>query len=542
MSEYSQGHSQGPHAYGAMRPHYNHDAFRQQGQQPYASSSYNHQQQPGYAPSSYTHAPSSYSTFPAPRRASNQALVPPVGESTIAPAISHRHAPIDPRHHDEVPKHKHRHAPSVDDWDTRSDSSYYARPKGTRSHSGSSLSDITTDPRVVHHHHHHHHHHTPKGSPGLHGHSPSSPSPLARDRELGRSPLSPRSHIVHQEKGRKISALGTGSDQGPDSPYKPITPITGGRNYSPVGLENDRDLRTVHEGHEKRYRHHSASFDGCHKPKSQLGQGYTSDDESRHSHRGRSQYGDESLRNGSRSRKPKYRAEAYLHGGEFDDDDTPRQGQGRDHSRQHHDHPENGTRSKHHRPRSHSHVPPPLPYRSHSPVQGQGHGHAQGQSLQVPHQHSHSQQLMPDMAALSLGDGRRPRARSMQYTPSPGSLAGYGTGGGGGGLAPPSGGGYGSLAGFGGGGLAPPSMNGGMGMGMGGSMRDGGAGVLGGYDDAGSVAGSAMTFMDGASRGGLTSQYGLPKYPHQAKPDPRRSDLSPFPRLPLRRPSARADS
>ena len=126
----------------------------------------------------------------------------------------------------------------------------------------------------------------------------------------------------------------------------------------------------------------------------------------------------------------------------------------------------------------------------------------------------------------------------MQYTPSPGSLAGYGTGGGGGGLAPPSGGGYGSLAGFGGGGLAPPSMNGGMGMGMGGSMRDGGAGVSGGYDDAGSVAGSAMTFMDGASRGGLTSQYGLPKYPHQAKPDPRRLVLSHFPRLPLRRLSA----
>jgi len=133
----------------------------------------------------------------------------------------------------------------------------------------------------------------------------------------------------------------------------------------------------------------------------------------------------------------------------------------------------------------------------------------------------------------------------MQYTPSPGSLAGYGTGGGGG-LAPPSGGEHvptpGSLAGFAGGGLAPPSMNGGMGMGMGGSIGGGGGGGMGGYDDAGSVAGSAMTFMDGANRGGLTSQYGLPKYPHQAKPDPRRLDLSPFPRLPLRRPSARADS
>jgi len=118
----------------------------------------------------------------------------------------------------------------------------------------------------------------------------------------------------------------------------------------------------------------------------------------------------------------------------------------------------------------------------------------------------------------------------MQYAPSPGSLAGYG----GGGLAPPGGGGGGyapspgSLAGYGGGGggLAPPSMSGGMGMGgMGGGMGMGMEGGMG-YDDGGSVAGSAMTFMDGANRGGMTSQYGLPKYPHQAKPDPRRWVLS----------------
>lgn len=105
----------------------------------------------------------------------------------------------------------------------------------------------------------------------------------------------------------------------------------------------------------------------------------------------------------------------------------------------------------------------------------------------------------------------------MQYAPSPSSLAGYG----GGGLAPPAG--YipspGSLAGYGGGGVAPPSMSEGIGMrGMGGGME----GDIGGYDDGRSVAGSAMTFMDGANRGGMTSQYGLPKYPHQAKPDPRR--------------------
>jgi sorting nexin-25 len=51
------------------------------------------------------------------------------------------------------------------------------------------------------------------------------------------------------------------------------------------------------------------------------------------------------------------------------------------------------------------------------------------------------------------------------------------------------------------------------------SMQGMGAGEA--FDDGGSVAGSAMTFMDGAM-GGRTSQYGLPKYPHQAKPDPRR--------------------
>ncbi len=41
------------------------------------------------------------------------------------------------------------------------------------------------------------------------------------------------------------------------------------------------------------------------------------------------------------------------------------------------------------------------------------------------------------------------------------------------------------------------------------------------FDDGASVAGSAMTFMDGAM-GGRTSQYGLPKYPHKTKPDYRR--------------------
>lgn len=41
------------------------------------------------------------------------------------------------------------------------------------------------------------------------------------------------------------------------------------------------------------------------------------------------------------------------------------------------------------------------------------------------------------------------------------------------------------------------------------------------YDDGASVAGSAMTFMDGPVAG-RTSHYGLPKYPHQAKPDYRR--------------------
>lgn len=41
------------------------------------------------------------------------------------------------------------------------------------------------------------------------------------------------------------------------------------------------------------------------------------------------------------------------------------------------------------------------------------------------------------------------------------------------------------------------------------------------YDDGASVAGTALTFMDGAV-GGRVSQYGLPKYPHQPKMDYRR--------------------
>lgn len=80
-----------------------------------------------------------------------------------------------------------------------------------------------------------------------------------------------------------------------------------------------------------------------------------------------------------------------------------------------------------------------------------------------------------------------------QYIPSPASLAGFG----------PGGTGAGGYAGVAGQYQTAPSM-----------LGDG-------FDDGGSVAGSAMTFMDGAM-GGRTSQYGLPKYPHQAKPDPRR--------------------
>ncbi len=41
------------------------------------------------------------------------------------------------------------------------------------------------------------------------------------------------------------------------------------------------------------------------------------------------------------------------------------------------------------------------------------------------------------------------------------------------------------------------------------------------YDDGASIAGSAMTFMDGPVQG-RTSQYGLPKYPHTPKMDYRR--------------------
>jgi len=49
----------------------------------------------------------------------------------------------------------------------------------------------------------------------------------------------------------------------------------------------------------------------------------------------------------------------------------------------------------------------------------------------------------------------------------------------------------------------------------------GGYGPMEMYDDGASIAGSQLTFMDGAV-GGRTSQYGLPKYRHQVKPDYRR--------------------
>ena len=66
---------------------------------------------------------------------------------------------------------------------------------------------------------------------------------------------------------------------------------------------------------------------------------------------------------------------------------------------------------------------------------------------------------------------------------------------------------------------------GGMNMGIGGSMYQTPSVVGGGhqdfYDDGSSIAGSALTFLDGQVDG-RTSQYGLPKYPKEMKPDYRR--------------------
>ncbi|ORX33482.1 hypothetical protein BD324DRAFT_274395 [Kockovaella imperatae] len=64
---------------------------------------------------------------------------------------------------------------------------------------------------------------------------------------------------------------------------------------------------------------------------------------------------------------------------------------------------------------------------------------------------------------------------------------------------------------------------GGLNMGVGGTMYQSPS-VVGGqdsYDDGSSIAGSALTFLDGQVDG-RTSQYGLPKYPKEMKPDYRR--------------------
>ena len=69
---------------------------------------------------------------------------------------------------------------------------------------------------------------------------------------------------------------------------------------------------------------------------------------------------------------------------------------------------------------------------------------------------------------------------------------------------------------------------GGMNMGFGGSLYQApsvvgghGQGPVEQYDDGSSIAGSALTFLDGPVDG-RTSQYGLPKYPKEMKPDYRR--------------------
>lgn len=433
-------------------------------------------------------------TFPGPRRASNPALVPSLAESTIAPRGVSQHVgqAIDPRHQQlEVPvphghHHSHRHRRSVsgaretrseaDDWDARSDASYYARPKPNRARSGSTLSDITTSTSTARPppaHHHYSLHQGQKGSPGQHEHSPISPSPLARDgpphhrvshSQPGPSPLSPTAHVGTRH-GRKISGVDTGGrgDGGGDgalpppqaSPYRRVTPFAPDLDFAPG------DLTTLRETSERGGRRYSTSYgsDGGYEPsRRRMGSphGYASDDEGRYSSRSR----------GARREKSRHR-----HDDGVSSHHSP--------SRRGHKHvaeayPNDEYDGHQHQHRSHSRVPPPMQYRPPSPPRNQ-------------------QQLMPDIASLSISGEPRQRAHSMQApaglpVSSPASLAGFGGG-----------------AAYAAGPYQTPSVAGGGEV----------------YDDGGSIAGSAMTFMDGTVAG-RTSHYGLPKYPHQAKPDYRR--------------------
>ena len=502
--------------------------------------------------SSHSWAPESNMSMSAPRRTSHPALVPSMAESTIAPrgVSQQRGQAIDPRHQLDIPPphsghsyshghghqrerlaHRHSHHQSSrgdgDDWDdSKSDASYYARPKHARARSSSVMSDTTTStsitvrPSTPHRTSHH------RGSPGQHDHSPISPSPLTRTREAPHSynhqapsPLSPRAHSSVRH-GRKISGFagdgGGGAGRGGGtpplpSPYKKVTPLAPESDYS----AQEPSPRALREGSERGNRRNSISHGSVDEYPYTHGrrrlaspQGYTSDDEGRYSSRSHSgrrdksghrqeDAGNQSVHSSS-ARRPgqsqgKHVAEAYP--------DDERHGRPHDHDHHHHrDHEEReqGQGQGHSYSRSLSRVPPPLPYRAPSP--------AQAATLQIPRK----QHLMPDIGGLSLsgesqGTSRR-RAHSMQMQnqypegglpiSSSASLAGFGGASGNAGVGGP---GYAS------GPYQTPSMVGG-----------GDA-----YDDGASVAGSAMTFMDGPVAG-RTSHYGLPKYPHQAKPDYRR--------------------
>ena len=373
-----------------------------------------------------------------------------------------------------------------DDLDSQSDTSYYAPPRSTRPRSSSvsfSYSEKTgIRPKEPSHRRagslgHHHarapaHRHSPTIPPTADNYSPASPSPLSLFQEAAdRLEGSPRRSTGHR-------GLVPGSDIAPRSTTSPRLPSDSEHppGTSPHGVDKIHRTRRKSPRGEDYPNHHRLGErrewegQGAPGPRPPTGGG---DDRERKSSRLNHDSGSE-LPDGPSLRTPKRQ-----------DRDKKDDGASRPHMHRHHS-------------SGHLTLPemdrltldePQSRHTSHSVHQHHEHLLHTGTTSHI-HHHQPQRGVSPPPSEFhphTLRDPYRRRAVSMQYDF-------------------PTGGRFVGASGLSGGYQSPSVI---------------GVGAVEMYDDGASVAGSGMTFMDGPIAG-RTSQYGLPKYAHQMKPDYRR--------------------
>ncbi len=414
---------------------------------------------PPAAPLSVIHSQGwAASSLPAPRRGPPPHLAQQdPQESVIAPHPHHLQS--------NQPHYHHRDA----DDDKRSDTSYYARPKNNR-HRSESIGSRSEAASLKEPHHKRsssfsHHTHQSTTPPPLqpHSYSPMSGSPLGRTPPpLVKSPLTPTGNARGREPKHTPSVDGRESRQNSPGPH----------------LRVDKEDKQVPDD-PKPYRHSNLRRDDW--PKSK--QGSVKGDEH-----------DEQERRTPTNEYPHYFKSAH-HLAAPDSDRDPPDREPHHPSQSHHHHHRDSPylavsdseavepeRERHHHHHHHHHRSGQYFTASDSeslqPDRERHHHHHKhrrprsGSGLPLPVQ---SQQA-PSAIPINPNIEHHRRTKSMQFAQPAEQL-----------YQPPP------IVG------APSEV----------------------YDDGASIAGSAMTFMDGPVQG-RTSQYGLPKYPVQMKPDYRR--------------------